>query len=309
MSSSSQNKEGSNQRTFYFRPLEATYDLVKAAKFEAAAQIQKVSRAWLAKRFYIIIYCCALMLETYWRRILAQKYVSYMINSKKSHEKSYEQKAGEKDTICKKNDIQETHLKASENYEMMRTIKWMSLNVKELRECIKKKTRCYSTGSTSSESSFAEQPEDLPLKKLFFSGCDNEFLSSQLRMITEQIVYVQETAEAVKSSKVKSIRQRSQLTSIHDQEVAPSRTAMKEMHMLRKHVERLRKDILKTQSQIDILVPTREYNLRMRKAAATEICNLEKQKASLLCRYGKLLDKQRESRNYKPDKNHASSEQ
>jgi hypothetical protein len=249
------------------------------------------------------------MLETYWRRIVAKKYVSHMITSKKSHEKSYEQEAGKKDTICEKSDIQEMHLKTSENYEMMRTIKWISQSVKELRECIKKKTRCYSTGSTSSELSFTEQPEDLPLTKWMFSGCDNEFLSSKLRLMTEQIVYVQGTVETVKSGKVKYLRQRSQLTSIHDQEVAPSRTAMKEMNMLRKHVERLRKDILKTQSQIEILVPTREYNLRMRKAAATEICNLEKQRASLLCRYGKLLDKQRESRIYRPDQNHASSEQ
>lgn len=301
MLSSWQNQEDSNNQGTISFPFKATCDWIEAAKFEAAVKIQTISRSWLAKRSYIITFCCALMIEAYWRRVLAQKYVSNMITSNKSQRESYEKIAAEKDIIYKKSNLQEIHHKTSENYEIMRTIRWMSQNVKELRECIKKKTRCYSTGSSSSRSSFPDQPKDLPLKKLIFSDGDNEFLRSQLQMMTEQVVYVQEIVETAKSSKEKSARQRTQPISIPGHEVAPSRTAMKEMHMLRKQVERLRKDILKTQSQIDVLVPTREYNLRMRKAAATETCNLEKQKASLLCRYGKVLDKQRENRMYRPN--------
>lgn len=259
--------------------------------------IQKNSRAWLAKRSFIIIYCCALMLQTYWRRLLSQKYVGLLITSQPTHEKdipnpSYHQRADEQDIIYKKNELIQ---RSSKNYEMLHTIKWLAQNVKELRESIKRKKRCYKAENANSELFLTALPdEEVDVKKLIFLDEDHEFLSSHLRTMVEEIIDVQETAMQDNPRREESTRRRSQQTSIIEQEEAmPSRTARKEMQVLRKEVERLRKDILKTQSQIDIMVPTREYNLRMQKAAAIEICNLEKQKASLLCRYGKTLDKQR----------------
>ena len=257
---------------------------------QAAVNIQKLWRLHVAERAYIITYCCVLMLQSNGRRYFAKRHVESTLNAN-HHPKRYwqtkmQRAAVGRDLNRRQDDLQ---LLSADNAEMRDTIRWLAQNVVALRNSMSSYQRCYNEGDTD-----AWVPSKLrrhgPLASVQINGLSNDeqyFLLKEENELLRQSLYdfkdeIRAMREIVMGDNLSTLSEDHQvLFSAEEKGRGNDSPVSTEMQFLRKEIERMRKEIIKTKNNINNKEPVYECNLNMLNAALHEINALKEESLNL----------------------------